>query len=202
MPSAMIHLLTAHALPGGTEPLFLLGSLAPDCIGEREQKDAVHLRREPDRARALEELAARLDRKNPFEAGWLVHLLADLRWDTGVIPGYRASLPPEADWFPLYRRECHRAGYALYHALPWAREAMEAVCSADLSALNTSLAPEPSALDAFRKTLLRKHEESPADSRSDSFPPEKLFAFARETAAAAGALLAEGAGLQKSTERL
>lgn len=190
MPSAMIHLLTASRYPGGEEPLFRLGSLAPDYISERERKDAIHLRREPERGEALKRLAASLDRGNPFEAGWLLHLLADLRWDTGVIPGYRASLPEGTDWFPLYRKECHRAGYALYHSLPWGAEAMEAVLTVELNRLNTSLDLDLSALDTFRRMLARKHRESPADSRSDSFPPALLERFAAETAAEGRLLLA------------
>lgn len=119
-----------------------------------------------------------------------MHLLADLRWDTGIIPAFRASLPEEADWFPLYRRECHRAGYALYHGLPWSRKAMEDVQKVDLTALHTSLELDLPALEEFRRMLFRKHEESPADSRSDHFPPELLERFARETAAKAAELLA------------
>lgn len=188
MPSAMIHLLTAQHCPGGEDPLFRLGSLAPDYIRGREEKDALHLRREPDRPAALRRLAERLDHRNPFEAGWLVHLLADLRWDTEVIPVFRASLSPEEDWFPRYRRECHRAGYALYHSLPWSRRAMEDVLSVDLGSLRTSLEPDMSALEDFRRMLARKLEESPPDSRSEAFPPELLERFARETAAEAAEL--------------
>ena len=190
MPSAMIHLLVAQEIPGGEEPLFRLGSLAPDYLSRREEKDAVHLRREADRPAALLQLADRLDRKDPFEAGWLVHLLADLRWDTEVIPAFRASLPPGTDWFPLYRKESHRAGYALYHSLPWSRKAMRDVLEADMTALCTSLALDLSALEEFRRMLVHKHEESPADSRSERFPPELLFRFARKTAAEAVSLLA------------
>ena len=190
MPSAMIHLLAAQEIPGGDAPLFRLGSLAPDYLSRREEKDAVHLRREPDRYQALLRLAERLDRKDPFEAGWLVHLLADLRWDTEIIPVFRDSLPPGADWFPLYRKECHRAGYALYHSKPWSHEAMKDVLEVDLNTLRTCLTIDLPALGEFRRMLVRKHEESPADSRSAAFPPELLERFARETAAEAAALLA------------
>lgn len=190
MPSAMIHLLAAQEIPGGDAPLFRLGSLAPDYLSRREEKDAAHLRREPDRYQALLRLAERLDRKDPFEAGWLVHLLADLRWDTEIIPVFRDSLPPGADWFPLYRKECHRAGYALYHSKPWSHEAMKDVLEVDLNSLRTCLTIDLPALGEFRRMLVRKHEESPADSRSAAFPPELLERFARETAAEAAALLA------------
>ncbi len=190
MPSAMIHLLAAQEIPGGDAPLFRLGSLAPDYLSRREEKDAVHLRREPDRYQALLRLAERLDRKDPFEAGWLVHLLADLRWDMEIIPVFRDSLPPGADWFPLYRKECHRAGYALYHSKPWSHEAMKDVLEVDLNSLRTCLTIDLPALGEFRRMLVRKHEESPADSRSAAFPPELLERFARETAAEAAALLA------------
>ena len=193
MPSAMIHLLAAQAVPGGTDPLFRLGSLAPDYVSDRERKDALHLRREPDREKALLRLRDRLDTENPFEAGWLVHLLADLGWDTQIILAYRAALPPEADWFPLYRKECHRAGYALYHSRPWGREAMGDVLAVDLQGLKTSLELDLPALDAFRRMLARKLEESPADSRSDAFPPALLDCFAQETAERAAALLGRSA---------
>lgn len=189
MPSAMIHLLVAQEIPGGEDPLFRLGSLAPDYLSRREEKDAVHLRQEADRPSALLLLADRLDKKDPFEAGWLVHLLADLRWDTEIIPAFRAALPTGADWFPLYRKECHRAGYALYHSQPWSRKAMRDVLEADLNSLRSSLVPDLSALEPFRQMLYRKHEESPEDSRSERFPPELLFRFARETAAEAAGLL-------------
>ena len=61
MPSAMIHLLVAGKIPGGEDPLFRLGSLAPDYLTQRAEKDAVHLRLEPDRFAALQKLAGRLD---------------------------------------------------------------------------------------------------------------------------------------------
>ena len=131
MPSAMIHLLTARCVPGREGPMYLLGNLAPDYIRTRREKDLMHLRLEPDRPAALERLARQMDPLDPFRAGWLVHLLADLRWDTLVIPRFRAALPPDADWFPLYRSETHRAGYALYHSLPWSRDAMRAVLALD-----------------------------------------------------------------------
>ena len=189
MPSAMIHLLVAQDTPGGREALFRLGSLAPDYIGEREKKDALHLRREPDREAALLCLLDRLDPANPFEAGWFTHLLADLGWDTRIIPAYRETLPPEGDWFPQYRRECHRAGYALYHSRSWGREAMADVLGVDLTKLETSLDLDLDALDTFRRMLARKLEESPADSRSDAFPPDLLDRFAGETAKRAAVLL-------------
>lgn len=189
MPSAMIHLLVAGKIPGGEDPLFRLGSLAPDYLTQRAEKDAVHLRLEPDRFAALQKLAGRLDLRNPFDAGWLVHLLADLRWDTEVIPAFRASVSDGADWFPLYRKESHRAGYALYHRSSWGREAMRAVLEADLNALHTALEVDLPALEEFRRMLFRKHEESPADSRSPHFPPEMLERFALETAEEAAKFL-------------
>ena len=190
MPCAMIHLLTARCVPGRGGPLYLLGSLAPDYIHTRREKDLLHLRLEQDRPEALKRLARGMDPEDPFQAGWLVHLLADLRWDTLVIPSFRASLPPEADWFPLYRQESHRAGYALYHSLPWSREAMEAVLAADLNALPESMDLDREALEEYRRALARKHAESPADSASSHFPPELLMRFARETAEDAMELLA------------
>ena len=189
MPSAMIHLLTARCVPGREGPMYLLGNLAPDYIRTRREKDMLHLRLEPDRPAALERLARQMDPLDPFRAGWLVHLLADLRWDTLVIPRFRAALPPDADWFPLYRSETHRAGYALYHSLPWSRDAMRAVLEADLRGLPGEMGLDAATLEEYRRMLARKHEESAPDSASACFPPDMLLSVARETAEQAVRLL-------------
>ena len=182
MPSAMIHLLTAKHVQLWDDPYFMLGNIAPDYCGEREAKDALHLRKEANRVGAILKLRSELDLQNPFEAGWLLHLYTDMCWDVNVIPVFQSTFPEETDWFPIYRHEVHLAGYALYHSEAWAREALEAIERIDLSKIQTSLRIDMEKIASFRALLCEKHRNSEADAHSEAFPPDFTAFFAEITA--------------------
>lgn len=192
MPSPMIHLLTARRLELWGDPLFMLGSIAPDYCSERKEKDRIHLRDEKDRPEAIRRLRDASDIGDPFTAGWILHLFTDLCWDETMIPAFRERYGGEGEWFQAYSRELHLAGYALFREKEWARAAFGAILSADLSLAGGPLCPGAEQLDAFRRMIFQKHESSAADSRSEAFPIGIAERFAEETAEKAERLLRNG----------
>ena len=90
MPAAMIHLLTARDYDPDGDARYLLGSIAPDHAFDRAYKDAIHLRDVSDRLKALGELRSRLDLRDSYSLGWLLHLYTDLKW--GAIENYHVVL--------------------------------------------------------------------------------------------------------------
>ena len=187
MPSAMIHLLTAHTLwPDAPDP-FWLGSLAPDAMRERAEKDAMHLRGAADRPLALKALRDRLDVGDPFARACLLHLFADLRWDAGMIDPFRQSWAGPGDWYPAYRAEAHRASYGLFHGESWSGQVWAAIQRWDGQSLPPAahvLSISAEVLADYRETVLRKHRQSPPDSASPRFPRPLLLRFAQDTAEA------------------
>ncbi len=184
MPAAMIHLLAARDYDPAGDARFLLGCIAPDYAHDRAFKDAIHLRDTEDRPGALAALRARLDLKDSYSLGWLLHLFTDLRWDSSYFRAYREAHEAEEDWFRGYHRELHAAGYALYHRYPWAEGACAAILGVDLHSLPDTLPADAHDMEEFRSILMEKTRESDPGIASAVFPVELVEDFARETAAA------------------
>ncbi len=182
MPAAMIHLLTARNYDPAGDARYLLGSIAPDHAFERAYKDAIHLRDVPDRPAALAALRARLDLKDSYALGWLLHLYTDLKWDGSFLADYRAAHEKEENWFRGYHRELHAAGYALYHRYDWAEQACAEILAVDLSSLPADLPGDPAQIETFRTILMEKTRESEPDIHSDVFPTAAVEVFAAQTA--------------------
>ena len=182
MPAAMIHLLTARDYDPDGDARYLLGSIAPDHAFDRAYKDAIHLRDVPDRLKALGELRSRLDLRDSYSLGWLLHLYTDLKWDDSFFARYRAAHEQEENWFRGYHRELHSAGYALYHRYSWADKACSDILGVDLTSLPPDLPGDPAQMEEFRTILMEKTRESDPDIHSDVFPAETVERFASETA--------------------
>jgi len=182
MPAAMIHLLTARDYDPRGNAAFLLGSIAPDHAFERKYKDAIHLRDVPDRPAALASLRARLDTRDSYSLGWLLHLYTDLQWDTGFLADYRAAHETDPDWFRGYHKELHSAGYELYHRYDWAEPVCAAILAVDLDTLPPSLPGDKEQIERFRSILMEKTRESDPQIHSDAFPAEAVERFAWDTA--------------------
>ena len=183
MPSAMIHMLTGRDCDPAGGDRFQLGLIAPDHAFDRKYKDSIHLRDRPDRMAALNELREKLDLRDGYALGWLLHLFTDLRWDDSYLKAYREAHESEGEWFPGYHRELHSAGYALYHRYDWAEEACAAALRVDLHTLPPELPGTPEQIELFRSILMEKTRESAPDISSEAFPPEVVERFAAETAA-------------------
>ncbi|MDR1329128.1 MAG: hypothetical protein LBK23_05970 [Oscillospiraceae bacterium] len=185
MPSMMIHLTAAYEYDADGDGLFYFANLAPDYTDARRIKDIIHLRDKPDRLSALAELKSTLDLKNPFELGWLLHLFADSRWDSAVIPKFRDSYP-DGDggepWFTAYRKEIGRLSFALYRREPWAAEVFAKMSAAELDDTRalTGVLPVPLELGWFLERVHMRHERGGAPP--EFFTLEMAEGFARDTA--------------------
>lgn len=115
---------------------FYIGSLAPDAVTERSEKDGTHFRDRTDRLQALEELAAQTDPRDPYTEGVLLHLYTDYLWDNSTVV---QDFCKNIGGFAEYRQELGIAGANAFHRLPWAyglfREILACELSADLRAV-------------------------------------------------------------------
>ncbi len=124
MPCLMLHLMTARQFNPQASPLFLVGSIAPDCVGERSQKDRTHLRDRADRPAALRQLALAADCRNDFQLGLLLHLFLDYQWDIGPQYQYMSAYCGE-NWFIDYRHEIALASAWAFHHIDWSAKAWQ-----------------------------------------------------------------------------
>jgi hypothetical protein len=187
MPGATIHLAAAREFDAGANGLFFIANLAPDFTDAREIKTIIHLRNEPDRASALRALRETIDTENTFELGWLLHLFADWRWDTTVIPDFEANYKGDGSWFIAYRAELGRLSHSMYHNEPWSREVWAKINAEDTrNALRdmrsvTSVLPVPLELDWYREHVLARHARN-KDAVPQVFSAAMALEFAAETA--------------------
>ncbi len=185
MPSTMIHLMVAREVEPDGEALFWVGNFAPDCVTEREKKDPIHLRDRPDRWAALAELRAALKIDDPLARGWLLHLFTDTLWDArqiGLFRTWHAKNNPGEDWFLPYRAEITRATFWLYHALPWAKGAMDGIAGADLASMRTELPVSIEQVDWYRARVVERHAGSDPANAPRFYERTSLEDFARATA--------------------
>ncbi|MDR0915766.1 MAG: hypothetical protein LBN02_01055 [Oscillospiraceae bacterium] len=187
MPGQMVHLAAARAFDASGDGLFLVANIAPDFTDSRQIKDYIHLRTAPDRETALRELRGAIDVNNPFELGWLLHLFADWRWDTDVIPSFRDSYTGGGNWFTAYRAELGKLSFSMYRDEPWSREVWakirsEQVTNAlrDLQKITTVL-PVPLELNWYRERVIATHERH-RDDTPTLFTADMAHDFASETA--------------------
>lgn len=182
MPSALIHLLTGRYFkPDGSIPFFV-GTVAPDCVGEREIKDHTHLRDRSDRHEAIVELKNSMDLNDDYQLGALLHLYTDMLWDEGLQKEYKDSYPePDNAWFRPYRNEISLASSYIFHRSDWGeplwREMLECPGS-----LFDGLEDFPA--ESVRGYLTRNykwHYENDVGP-SPAFPPETVDGFCHDAA--------------------
>ena len=132
MPSSMPHLLLAHRYQPLADPLFFIGSLAPDSVTERGLKDRLHLRNADNREAALIALASRTDPTHPFAEGILLHLFLDWKWDKGPQADFAQHYG--ADWFLAYRAEISLLTVCLFHHFAWSQSLWDAMLAVESGA--------------------------------------------------------------------
>ncbi len=180
MPGFMMHLNVArhyaeHAKSFGydTSTAFFIGSLAPDTITERTEKDRTHFRDRDDRLQALIELATQTDRREAYAEGVLLHLYTDYLWDNSpVVKDFIKNI----GGFTEYRQELGIAGANAFHRVHWAdglfREILACEMPAELRAViersylwhSTNNLPDaevftPEVVDAFSLNAARLYME-------------------------------------------
>ncbi len=148
MPLPLVHLAIAMHLHEGGErpdPLYLLGSIAPDAIHMRpdttsDDKRRVHLVRDTDEERvdAIHDLSRcygrRSDALAPLVRGYVAHLLGDLVWVRSVYADFSARVPAECDRAErrrLYYLDTDQIDFDLYHEMPWRPWVWQQLSTAD-----------------------------------------------------------------------
>ena len=118
-----MHLLTGRYFRSDGSIPFFVGTVAPDCVGERELKDRTHLRDRNDRHEAIIELKNGMDLCDDYQLGALLHLYTDMLWDEGPQKAYKDSYPePDNAWFRPYRNEISLASSYIFHRSDWGEQ--------------------------------------------------------------------------------
>jgi hypothetical protein len=177
----MIHILTAYDYERDASGQFFMGCFMPDYTNERQRKDAIHMRDVEDRWGALAEFAELCGPVDAFREGWLFHLFTDACWEEGPLREYIEKIAP-AGWFVPYREQTKLASYWLFHNLNWAQSVWDRIMEAPLNVTGIVHGPTIGEMDWYRAGVRDKHVENVAQT-SESFPPDMLFAFAKQTAA-------------------
>jgi len=180
MPSALIHLHAGRILKPKAPAEFFTGTLAPDCIKSREEKDLLHLRLSDDRERDLLKLASEWDMDDPFQLGAMLHLYTDWLWDEGPQTDHKRAYTGNS-WFPDYRHEINLASCHMYHHRAWAPDMFEAMISCDNDLLRALPDYPPEKIKPYieyTEAWVSTHDTEP----SSFFPPRLIDSFCRETA--------------------
>lgn len=183
MPGSMVHLLVAQLLPDGREPLFLLGSIAPDAIAQRpgatrEEKDRMHFRTQ-NRWALLRSLAENASEDDPFSKGYLLHLYTDALWDEGPQADYKVRFPSD-NWIVPYRKELGLCGSWLFQHAEWSKDVWAALLSVTAVDCSIGGCPSCSEILAFRDSIYHTHKNRDSGP-SAIFSPELVDRFAVET---------------------
>lgn len=179
----MIHLLTARKVRPDAAPLFCIGCLAPDGVGERSVKDRAHYRSVPDRAAALAALAAQTCLSDEYGEGVLLHLFTDWLWDEECFIPYRtAHQDTDPDWFVHYRQEISLASAYLFHASDWAIPLSRRMLEVPLSAYGHAEAVSPEAANAYLNRNYQRHMEAGREP-SAVYSPQMVEDFTDRAAA-------------------
>ena len=180
MPSALIHVLTGKNYLADAGVPFFVGTLAPDCIHGREEKDRLHLRLSADRENDLMRLAGDWGTGDPFRLGALLHLYTDYLWDEGPQTAHKNAYIGET-WFTDYRKEISLASCHMFHRFDWAPALWEQMLACPRETIS-SLAdyPPEKIMDyiEYNRNWLRDHDTG----SSPAFPPEMIDVFCRDAA--------------------
>jgi len=181
MPSALIHLVTGKKFLPDAGAAFLVGTLAPDCIKERQEKDLLHFRLSEDRRADLLSLLKRYGTKDEFLLGVILHLYTDLCWDEGPQTKHKNSYTGET-WFKDYRQEINLASCYIYHNCQGSKEMWEKIMDCPESSYASAPEYPPEKIRAYLEhsyEYISTHEIGP----SAAFPPNEVELFCARCAA-------------------
>ena len=180
MPSALIHVYAGKLWAPGAGVSFFIGTLAPDCIRERADKDRLHLRLSNDRRGDLAKLLKLWGTDDQFRLGALMHLYTDYLWDNGPMEAHKNSYRGDT-WFADYRSEISLASCYMYHRFDWAPplwNEMDACPEEAYSSLEDYPAKKIKGYLDYNHMWLDTHDVGP----SPAFPPELVEEFCRTAA--------------------
>jgi hypothetical protein len=176
----MIHLLTAYKYNPNGSAQFWIGSVAPDLISERTEKDKTHFRDRLDRPSALMDLAQTMDLNNDLNKGILLHLIADYYWDTGAMQNFIENWK-DGSWFLPYRQEIALAGAWLFHHKDWSKKVWNEMLEYPISNCKDKHGIITGDLNAFINRSYKWHSESDIGP-SQYFTPDFVEEFTSRVA--------------------
>lgn len=174
MPSTMVHILTAHKVNPESDTLFLIGNIAPDAVKNRDDREIQHLRRTPDREKALIDIAMATNPDDAFREGALLHLYLDWRWDSSPLQEYIKS--HGESWHPSYFNEIGDLSAWLFHHTDWADEAWRNMIAYDASLYGAMEAASSEEILNLLKLVDNWHRSVP-DANPEYFRPEFIDEF-------------------------
>ena len=161
--------------------MFWTGSIAPDLIGERVEKDKTHFRDKPDRQEALRELAGNMDLNNDFNKGILLHLITDYYWDIGAMQDFIENWW-DGNWLVPHRQESALAGAWLWHPKSSGEKVWHEILECPISCCQDKHGICNGDLNAFINRSYKWHSESNIGP-STAFPPDFVEEFSSRVAA-------------------
>jgi len=178
MPDTMTHLLVARKVSQNASLSFYIGSVAPDAVKDRTEKDISHFRNTPNRGATLKELALKVN-GNDYLRGFVLHLFTDWKWDETIIAGFAKK---EGDgWFEKYRDELSKAASYAFHSTEWSTNLVEQmILCDDYDFVETEFITK----DKLKLRMQEQYAWSVANNMGPSiaFPPEIVEHFVERTA--------------------
>ena len=186
MPGTGIHFMVGYAVEPDAADAFWLGCFAPDYTEDRALKDRIHFRDTEDRMAALTALRKRVDMKDSFERGWILHLFADMLWDASLLARFRNDYKGDdkenGGWFWPYRNELGLTTCYIYNHMPWAQRVWAQLDAVDVARIDTVLLVVLDELAQKRDGLVKNYRGSDTAVRPAYYAPETLTKFAQDTA--------------------
>lgn len=176
----MIHLLAAYKLETDPDALFCIGTVAPDAVKTREDKDKTHFRILSNREEALADLARHTVEGDSYGEGVLLHLYLDWLWDDQAYRVF-SKQHHEDGWFLTYRNEIAKAGSYIYHHYGWSKKAFLKMLSCPVELYGqTPGASEAEVSDMIKRNYLWHNDNNIGPS--DFFSPDFVEDFANRAA--------------------
>lgn len=177
MPGSTMHLMFAKLVNPQGSLKYFTGSIAPDAVRDRYEKDKTHFRNMPDRAHKLMGFAKSLP-KSDFNEGMITHLYLDWRWDSCEIQRF-ADLYGK-DWFVPYRRELSRIGHYYSNNDEWCKRIWREIYEMPMSKYE----PVPCSTDQMLRDFINTAYESQMEKRDEPklFCSDEVDEFLKMTA--------------------
>ena len=174
-----IHLSVAKKVNPNAKIDFFIGNIAPDSISNKEQKDINHLRNASDMELALKEFALKMNTKNEYLKGFLLHLFVDWKWNTLFLDDF---IKKEGDgWYQKYQNEGWLIESYGFHNIDWIYDLWEQM---DLCDTFDYVETEFITKEAI-KALIRHHHKWKIENKTEpptAFSLEFIEKFADDTA--------------------
>jgi hypothetical protein len=176
MPSSVIHLLVAKKVNPAADISFYIGNIILDAVPNEQNKAALHLRNVPEREIALKEYILKVNSKNDYIKGIILHLFVDWKWDTLIIADFEKEHGSSK-----YKQAMITATLDAFHNTEWSYEIWKKMGQCDLFDFAETEYLSKNDIKSFINN--RKKWQMENKALSDSlFTPEIIDKFVNDTA--------------------